>query len=87
MTNWDSKSAVTITHGNGSSAKADKKGDLSGVICNTYGEEIQPVTLKGVKYVPDSEYNLFSISQRVKHGWEVGGNKETGLFLKKGEHK
>jgi hypothetical protein len=43
--------------------------------------------LKGVKYVPNSEYNLFSVTQRVKQGWEVGGNRETGLFLKKGEHK
>ena len=38
----ESDSGTTITYGNGTSVKAAKRGDITGIICNTYGEENKP---------------------------------------------
>ena len=41
----ESDSGTTITYGNGTSVKAAKRGDITGIICNKYGEEIKTATL------------------------------------------
>ena len=87
MTNTKRINESTITYGNGSSSKAEKKGDLSGVVCNKSGQAIKKVVMKDVKHVPNSKHNLFTVSQGVANGWMIGGDKSTGLFLQKGGNK
>ena len=82
----ESVESTTITYGNGSSAKAEKKCDLSGVVCNKNGQEIKRVAMKNVKLVPNSKYNLFSVTQRVVDGWKIGGDKKKGLYLEKSDN-
>ena len=86
MSEWKDNEETSITYGNGSSETA-KEGELTGITCNKYGQELSRVKMKGVKYVPESAYNLFSVTQRVNQGWQIGGDKTTGLYLKKGQSK
>ena len=37
--------------------------------------------------MPNSKYNLFSVTQRLNKGWKIGGDKMSRLFLEKGEKK
>ena len=69
MKNMSGNVESTITYGNGSSSKAERKGDLPGIVCNKYGQEEHKVTLKNIKYVPNSKYNLFRVTQRLNKGW------------------
>ena len=67
MSEWKDNEETSITYGNGSSETA-KEGELTGITCNKYGQELSRVKMKGVKYVPESAYNLFSVTQRVNQG-------------------
>jgi hypothetical protein len=44
------------------------------------------VNLKDVTYVPNSRYNLFSLTKLMLDGWNMSGNKKDGIKMTKGEH-
>jgi hypothetical protein len=72
-----------MKYANGSVSSAEKRGDLSGMIYNKHGQEVQSVLMKNVKYTPDQEYNLFSITKRFKDGWVLEGSDKVGMTLRK----
>ena len=87
ITNAKGVDGSTITYGNRSSSKAELIGDVSGTVCNKHGQEVQKVKLEKVKYVPNSKYNLFSVTKRVDQGYKIGGDKINGLFPEKNGHR
>jgi hypothetical protein len=71
-----------ITVGNGDSMKAIKVGSLKCHVIQLNGSSVN-VTLKEVKYVPESRVNLFSISKVLKNGFDLS-NRGLMISLKKG---
>ena len=47
MSEWKDNEETSITYGNGRSEKA-KEGELTGITCNKYGQELSRVKMKGV---------------------------------------
>jgi hypothetical protein len=45
---------------------------------------VQYVKLKDVAYVPDSRYNLFSLTKLMASGWSIGGDRMVGIKMSKG---
>ena len=75
-----------VTSSNGATSKTKAVGDLKGQVCNRYGVPLHAVNIKGVKYVPNSSFNLFSVSKRLREGWTLHGNKNM-IWIQKGETK
>jgi hypothetical protein len=71
-----------ITVGNGERRKAIKVGSLKYHVIQLSGASVN-VTLKEVKYVPESWVNLFRISKILKNGFNLS-NKGLMISLKKG---
>jgi len=70
--------------GNGSYVSALR--NIPGELVNRHGEQKGTVTLKGVSHVPNANFNLFSLTKRMREGWQLGGNKKL-IWLEKGEHR
>ena len=52
--------------------------------CEMTGERgVKKVTLKDVTYVPESRYNLFSLTKMMQNGWRLDADKEVGIKLSK----
>ena len=47
-----------------------------------YGEEICQVKLRGVTYIPDSNFNLCSLSKLLNSGWEMSGTEDKIVMTK-----
>jgi Zinc knuckle len=45
---------------------------------------IKYIKLKDVAYVPNSRYNLFSLTKLMTSGWSIGGDREVGIVMSKG---
>jgi Zinc knuckle len=45
---------------------------------------IKYIKLKDVAYVPNSRYNLFSLTKQMTSGWIIGGDREVGIVMSKG---
>ena len=60
--------------------------DKAGFFHNKDNKRVSRIILKGVNYVPESSFNLFSVSHSLKKGWKIHGNF-TGFTLTKGSVK
>ena len=60
--------------------------DLPGMVCDKNGNQLMKVNMKGVKIVPDSQFNLFSITKRQKQGWKLGGDQDA-IWIEKGANR
>ena len=78
--------ADSITMGNGNQEKAAEVADIVGNMCDKYGNEIGVAKLSDVTILPTGKYNLFSVTQMMKRGWNLKGDKEA-LVLEKGEQQ
>jgi Zinc knuckle len=58
-------------------------GDLSCVICNQHGQELQNVTLSDITYSPSLKFNLFSTTKLQCDGWKMIGDVNT-ITMQKG---
>ena len=67
------KATVTnsITMGNGNQEYAAEVADLVGAMSDKYENEIGTAKLSDVTILPTGRYNLFSVTQMTKHGWEL----------------
>ena len=75
-----------VTMGNGVDIGAVKLAQLSGVICDKEGRELQKVTLDEVTHLPRAKFNLFSLSKMTRMGgWKLNGNKEAIWIEKDGK--
>ena len=75
-----------ITMGNGDAEGPSMIGNISGTICDQFGNERQQVCIKRVRVLPNGKYNLFSITKRIANGWTLGGDKDS-MWLSKGNEK
>jgi hypothetical protein len=73
-----------VTMGNKAVEKAKLVGDLPGQICDQHGTVMSSGTLTGVTLLPNSGYNLFSLTKMMNQGWKLFGDEEA-LCLKKGD--
>jgi len=76
------KSNATVTVGNGERMKVHSIGDFVGQVEQKDGTK-KAITLKNVKYVPDLNCNLLSLTQAIDNGFNMTGNKD-GLWIRKG---
>jgi hypothetical protein len=44
----------------------------------------EKLMLKDVTYVPESQYNLFSLTKLISNGWTMTGDKNVGIKMSKG---
>ena len=44
------------------------------------------VRLNKVSYMPEGNFNLFSITRRLKEGWQIGGHGKA-IWIQKGDQK
>jgi hypothetical protein len=75
-----------VTIGNGKTEAATNIGDIPGVICDMNGNTKERTIITDVTYVPNTVYNLFSLTKAMKAGWTLNG-KGGHLSIEKGEHK
>ena len=71
-----------VTVGNGNKLKVTKIGTKIGTVVQKNGER-RRITLKQVKYVPELNCNLLSLTQAMQSGFEITGNSN-GMWIKKG---
>ena len=51
-------------------------GCISSVVCDNQGNQKFNVKIMDVALVPDCAFNLFSLSKRLKKGWNLHGNAD-----------
>ena len=75
-----------IMDASGNNVSGKTVGDLKGVIYNKQGKELHDTTIKELVYVPESSFNLFSLSKRLENGWKLGGDAKV-IWLEKDDYK
>ena len=81
-TNKVSKSG-NITGVSGNVINGNKTGDFLDMMCNKYGNEVHDsVLMKDMRYAPNSNFNLFSITKYMQKGWIPSGRPEV-LWIEK----
>ncbi len=73
----------SITMGNGNQEKAAEVADIVGTMCNEYGNEIGTAKLSDVTFFRMGKFNLFSVTQMMKRGWSLKGDKLSMVLEKK----
>ena len=71
----------------GSASKKIKIINANGKFCNKFGNNANNATIQDVKFSKDSALNLFGIGRFLKEGCCLGGNRRTGIFIKKKKPK
>ena len=61
-------------------------GDMPSTVCDKNGQELQDVMIKDIVHLPQSGYNLFSLTKRLEDGWTLGGNANA-IWITKGKLK
>ena len=74
--------AGSVTVGSGERLKVTKIGDKVGTVIQKNGLK-KNIVLRNVKYVPDLNCNLLSLTQVINSGFAMTGNKD-GLWIRKG---
>jgi hypothetical protein len=62
--------------GNGSQENAMEIADIVGTICDKQGNELVIGKMTDVTVLPTAKFNLFSVTQMLKKGWELRGNDQ-----------
>jgi hypothetical protein len=81
-----STTAEMITMGNRTQEAATVVGNLPGIICDQYGNELNRVKIQDVSYLPNRSFNLFSLTQMTSKGWNLGENGEA-IWIEKDSKK
>ncbi len=68
----------------GQAIKPSMEVDLPGMYCDKNGDDQCAVKLRDVDVIPESHYNLISLTKLMEEGHKVTGNKKDGLSVKKG---
>ena len=77
---------TNITMGKGNPVSSSKMGDIKVKVHNKYGEELFDAKMPQAAYIPKENFNLFSLTQRMKQGWTLGRNDES-IWLEKGGNR
>ncbi len=58
--------------------------DISGIYCDKNGDEQFAGKLQSINIIPESHYNLISITQLIEEGHSVKPNKKDRITVQKG---
>ena len=75
-----------ITAENRENKRPTKIGDLPVTQYEKNGQEVQRIALRSVTVTPHGSYSLFSVTKRIKYGWELYG-EITKLGIRKVKNK
>ena len=73
-----------VTNADGKSSSIVHEGDITGMVCDKHGVQLQRIKMTNVKNVPTNKFNLLAINQRLEKGWQLHGTKNY-LKLVKGK--
>jgi len=76
----------TVTMGNKQVEKTTEIGNIPAKVCDNQGHELVATMMKDVAIVPNSGYNLFSLTKLMEAGWTLIGQKSK-MILKKDDHE
>ena len=80
----NSRPSTSRTRGiSGQAIKPSMEVDLPGMYCDKNGDNQFAVKLRDVDVIPESHYNLISLTKLMEEGHKVTGNKKDGLSVKK----
>jgi hypothetical protein len=68
---------------NGQAVKPAMEVDIQGVYCDKNGDEQFTVKLRSVDIIPESYYNLMSITKLMEEGHKMTANNKEGITLEK----
>ncbi len=68
----------------GQAVTPDVEVDLPGTYCDKYREGQFTVKLRNIDVIPESHYNLISITRLMEEGHIVKVNKKDGIIVQKG---
>ncbi len=81
----DSRPSASRTWGiSGQAIKPITEVDLPGMYCDKNGDDRFAVKLRDVNVIPESHYNLISLTKLMEEGHKVIGTKKDDLSVKKG---
>jgi len=81
----NSRPSTSKTRGiSGKAIKPSMEVDLPGMYCDKNGDDQFAVKLRDVDVIPESHYNLISVTKLMEEGHKVSGNKKDGLSVEKG---
>jgi hypothetical protein len=67
----------------GQAVKPNAEVDIPGIYCDKNWDEQFAVKLRSVDTIPESHYNLISITQLMEEGYSVKANKKDGISAQK----
>jgi len=80
----DSRPSTNRTRGIfGKAIKPSMEVDLPGMYCDKHGDDQFAVKLQDIDVIPESHYNLISLTKFMEEGHKVIGNKKDGLSVEK----
>ena len=80
----NSRPSTSRTRGiSGQAIKPSMEVDLPGMYCDKNGDNQFAVKLRDVDVIPESHYNLISLTKLMEEGHKVTRNKKDGLSVKK----
>ena len=65
----------SITNVTGNDLDRKKVGDVTGTFCDKYGKETSSAVIKDMVCSPSLEFNLFSLTKRLKDAYSLGAKK------------
>jgi hypothetical protein len=81
----NSRPSTSRTRGiSGKAIKPSMEVELPGMYCDKHGNDQFAVKLQDVDVIPESHYNLISLTKLMEEGHKVSGNKKDGLSVEKG---
>jgi hypothetical protein len=81
----DSRPSTNRTRGiSGPAIKPSMEVELPGMYCDKNGDNQFAVKLRDVDVIPESHYNLISVTKLMEECHKVSGNKKDGLSVEKG---
>ena len=63
-----------ITLPDGTKTATEIISDLRGTVCDNQGNRLTKFMLSKVRYSPENKFNLFSVTNRLMDGWDLGGD-------------
>ena len=74
-----------IAMGNKTQSTTSQAGDIVGMLCNRYGDDLNRAKLDQVAII-DKGFNLFSCTKLMRAGWLLGGDKDS-IWLSLGKKR
>jgi hypothetical protein len=68
----------------GQAVKPNAEVDIPGIYCDKNGDEQFAVKLQSINTIPESHYNLISITQLMEEGHSAKANKKDKITVQKG---